>query len=167
VNLSLLYPPNVVGRLLDDVHAIADAVRILPRLERELTQRLDGLREEMAPIQELSAVREAVASLPDKLDGLREEMAPIQELSAVRVEIEAMRAVLETVSDKLEKLDALRAGIEPLDEDLHAVRESVDTLEPLMSQVNSRMEALTHRITALRSDLAPLGELAEKVPGIG
>jgi uncharacterized protein DUF2332 len=47
----------------------------------------------------------------------------------------------------------LRAGIEPLDEDMRAVRNSVDDLEPLLR--------------GLRSDLAPLGELAEKIPGIG
>jgi hypothetical protein len=43
---------------------------------------------------------------------------------------------------------------------MHAVRHSVDGLEPLLIQVNERLERL-------REDLAPLGELADKIPGIG
>ena len=47
------------------------------------------------------------------------------------------------------------------------MRDSVDTLEPLIEQVNTRLGALDQRIDTLRSDLAPLGELADKIPGIG
>jgi predicted nuclease with TOPRIM domain len=60
----------------------------------------------------------------------------------------------------ISQLEQVREGIEPLDEDMHAVRHSVDGLEPLLIQVNERLERL-------REDLAPLGELADKIPGIG
>jgi hypothetical protein len=43
----------------------------------------------------------------------------------------------------------------------------VDTLEPLMRQVNTRLGALDKRIETMRQDLSPLGELADKIPGIG
>lgn len=65
----------------------------------------------------------------------------------------ALRSGLEALDGRLQALDELCAGIEPLAEDIRAVRNSVDDLEPLLR--------------GLRSDLAPLGELAEKIPGIG
>jgi hypothetical protein len=43
---------------------------------------------------------------------------------------------------------------------MRAVRDSVDELEPLMRDVIARLDAL-------REDLGPLGELADKIPGIG
>jgi predicted nucleic acid-binding Zn-ribbon protein len=85
----------------------------------------------------------ALARVEAKLDGLREDIQPIGQLRQVR------------------------EGIEPLDEDMHAVRESVDDLEPLIREVNERLGRLDERIEALRGDLSPLGDLADKVPGIG
>ncbi len=68
---------------------------------------------------------------------------------------------IDTISGKaLVQLAEIRKGIEPLDEDMRAVRLSVDELEPLLVQVNERLERL-------HADLAPLGELADKIPGIG
>lgn len=115
----LLFPPALIKRALDDLSAIADAARSLPRMEAELL-----------------ASREAV-------EQLREEMLPIQELPAVR------------------------EGIAPLDEDMRSVRDSVDGLEPLLGEVNRHLAGLEERIETLRADLAPLGELADKLPGVG
>ena len=157
MNLSSLFPPTLVGRLLDDIGAIADAARSLPRFEREVTVRLDALQAEVTPVGEL----------PAKLDALAEIVAPIQRLADVQREIEAMRSLLEALNLQLQSLEAVRAGIEPLDEDMRSVRESVDTLEPLIADVNARLGGLDRRIDELRADLAPLGELAEKIPGIG
>ena len=149
----LLFPPTLIKRVLDDLSAIADGIRWLPRIHAELLAMRDGvdaLRAEMAPIGQLPAVREAVEPLPDGIDGLqarldalRDQMAPIAELHKVR------------------------EGIEPLDDDMRSVRESVDHLEPLIEQVNVRLASVDERIETLRGDLSPLGELADKVPGIG
>ena len=167
MNLSSLFPPTLVARLLDDIGAIADAARSLPRFEREVTTRLDALAAELGPIHEIGAVRAAVEPLPGKLDALADIVAPIQQLSDVRREIESMRSILDVMNTQLQSLEAVRAGIEPLDEDMRSVRESVDTLEPLIADVNARLGGLDRRIDELRADLAPLGELAEKIPGIG
>ena len=123
MNLSSLFPPTIIGRLLDDLGAIADAARRLPEIEHAVLQRVDAMQ------TELVAVRHG-------MDALRVEIAPIKELREVR------------------------KGIEPLDEDMRAVRHSVDELEPLMRDVIARLDAL-------REDLGPLGELADKIPGIG
>lgn len=174
MNLSALFPPTLVSRLLDDLGAIADSVRILPRLERELLGRLDALYRELAPIQQLSAVRDAVEPLSGQLDGLGAKLddlaarvEPIQQLPLVRQELQALQATVDRIAERLDAIDAIRGGIEPLDDDLRQVRDSVDTLEPLIAQVNTRLGALDRRIETLRADLAPLGELADKVPGVG
>jgi chromosome segregation ATPase len=150
MNLSALFPPTLIKRVTDDIGAVADAVRRIPEFEAQLLDRLDriqiGLAElnvNLAPIRELPKVHEAVAPLSGQLDRLETTAKPIHEISEVR------------------------RGIEPLDEDMHAVRHSVDDLEPLIREVNRRLGALDARIDDLRSDLAPLGQLAEKIPGVG
>ena len=85
----------------------------------------------------------ALTRMERQLEGLRTDIAPIRELAAVR------------------------RGIERLDEDMHAVRGSVDDLEPLIREVNERLGRLDERIETLREDLSPLGELADKLPGVG
>jgi chromosome segregation ATPase len=123
----LLFPPTLIKRALDDLGAIADAARRLPTLEEEVIQRIDRVEHEgLARID----------TLIEALQALRVEMAPIQQLTA------------------------LRKGIEPLDDDMRAVRESVDNLEPLMRELSDRLEAM-------RQDVAPLGDLADKIPGVG
>jgi prefoldin subunit 5 len=153
----LTFGPALVKRALDDLSAIADAVGRLTTLEgavvgglHRIETRLDALRDDVQPIRTIEDVNAAVQPLQaqldqlhESLDGLRTEVGPISEIRQVR------------------------AGIEPLDEDMRAVRLSVDDLEPLIRQVNERLAGLDQRIETLRGDLAPLGELAEKVPGIG
>jgi chromosome segregation ATPase len=184
-------PFTVVERALDDLSAIADAARRLTSLESgvlgalsRVEARLDGLREEMAPIRELSAVRSAVEPLRGQLDALHEEIgalrgevAPIKTIEDVHAAVEPLRGQLDALHEEIAALreeakpiaeiSRVREGIEPLDEDMHAVRHSVDDLEPLIREVNQRLEHLDGRIETLREDLSPLGELADKVPGVG
>jgi hypothetical protein len=130
----LLFPPALIKRALDDLGAIAEAARRLPRLEQEVIDRIDRVEGEM-----LTRADTIVA----ELGALRGEMAPIGELPSIS------------------------KGIEPLDDDMRAVRDSVDELEPLMREVNTRLDGLDKRLEGLREDLAPLGELADKIPGVG
>ena len=123
----LLFPPTLIKRALDDLGAIADAARRLPALEEQVITRIDRVE---------TAGLSRVDTLIEELRALRAEMAPIQQLTAVR------------------------EGIEPLDDDMRAVRDSVDDLEPLMRELVERLEAM-------RQDLAPLGDLADKIPGVG
>ena len=143
----LLFPPALVKRALDDLSALADAARRLPRLEEQV---LEGVN---------SVSADAFArgdALNDQLAALRTEMAPIRELTALRAEMAPIR-----------ELTAVREGVEPLAGDIRAVRHAVDGLEPLLEQVNTRLGAMAERIQLLREDLGPLGELADKIPGIG
>ena len=153
----LLLGPALIRHALDDLSAIADAARRLTSLEAAVLDglgriegELGGLREELAPIAELPAVRAAVEPLRRQLDSVDEGLGAIQE-------------ELRPIAD----ITAVRKGVEPLDEDMRVIRLSVDELEPLLREVNQRLERLDGRIETMRSDLAPLGELADKVPGVG
>jgi chromosome segregation ATPase len=123
----LLFPPALIKRALDDLSAIGDAARRLPTLEEQVLDRIDRVeRQALARVD----------GLTEELRALRSEIAPIREITKVR------------------------EGIDPLDDDMRAVRDSVDDLEPLIREVNAQLEQL-------RADLGPLGELADKIPGIG
>src|SRR5918995_5406817 len=108
----LTLPPKLMLRALDDLNAIAEAVRRLPGIEESveatvldvrddlkamrastepLVHRLDGLAAEMAPIGQLPALLDGLGRLETKLDGmsakldgLSEQMSPIAELPELR-----------------------------------------------------------------------------------
>ena len=123
----LLFPPTLIKRALDDLSAIADAARRLPALEEQVLDRIDRIERHTLARAD---------GLTDELRALRAEIAPIREITKVR------------------------EGIDPLDDDMRAVRDSVDDLEPLIRDVNGQLEQL-------RAEVGPLGELADKIPGIG
>jgi chromosome segregation ATPase len=109
------------------------------------------------------------------LDDLSAIAAAARRLTALEADVlgrmdRVERLVLEhlgTIEAELAHLAPMKRGIDPLDDDMRAVRESVDDLEPLLEQVNTRLGALADRIESLQTELAPLGELADKIPGVG
>ena len=108
-------------------------------------------------LDDVSAIADAARRLPAL------EEVVIGRVDRLQRELVALRADMAPIKE----LRKVREGIEPLDEDMRAVRVSVDDLEPLMVEVNTRLGGLDERIEAMRQDLSPLGELADKVPGIG
>jgi len=115
-------------------------------------------------LDDLTAIGDAARRLP-----MLEE--------AVLYRVDALLARLDGISGQLgelratvapiEQLAEVRKGIEPLDDDMRAVRESVDELEPLIERIAGQTAAVDAKLDDMRGDLAPLGELADKVPGIG
>jgi hypothetical protein len=107
----LLLPGSLVKRALDDLSAIADAARRLTSLESgvlgglsRVESQLDALRGELAPIQELSSVREAVEPLRGQLDGLHGEIA-------------ALREEAKPIAEHLDgRIETLREDLSPLGE---------------------------------------------------
>ena len=186
----LLFPPALIKRALDDLNAIGRAARRVDGIARALLSRLDGLaaqvemlREELDPLKQLSGVRThleavhtAVEPVAPRLDVLRDELRPIQEMSAVRSHLEAVRAAVEPLDEKLDQLREeiepiqqladVRAGIEPLDNDMRQVRESIDEIEPLVKEIGSLIGGLDEKLGRMSGDLAPVGQLAEKMPGV-
>jgi uncharacterized coiled-coil DUF342 family protein len=174
----LLFPPVLVKRALEDLGAIADVARRLPQIETALFTRVDGLITRVdGLIARIDAIAERIDSLGERLDGLAEEMAPIQNLAPVRAEIEAMHAAVAPLSRQMDELreevrpiqqlSDVRAGIEPLDEDMHDVRKSIDELEPVVKSIRASIGGMDAKLDDMRGDLAPVGDLAEKVPGVG
>ena len=90
-------------------------------------------------------------------------------LSAARARLDPLGAAVERFGGKLDALHSevepiqhlakVRAGIEPLDDDLRQVRESIDTIEPLVKGIGSRIDPMS-------GDLAPVGDLADKMPAV-
>ena len=116
---------------------MADAARRLSELEHEVLKRVDSMQTELQMVR--------------------------TEISAVRVGVEHLGPKLDLLRGDvapIKEIREVRKGIEPLDEDMHAVRHSVDDLEPLIRGVIERLDSL-------RAELGPLGELADKIPGIG
>jgi chromosome segregation ATPase len=121
-------------------------------------------------------MRAAVEPISDQLDTLRAEVRPIQELTAVREQLDAVRTAIEPLGDKLDTLRAdiqpiqqlaeVRAGIEPLDDDLRQVRESIESIEPLVKAIGLQIDGIDSKLAGMSGDLAPVGDLAEKMPGI-
>ena len=112
-------------------------------------------------LDDLGAIADAARRLPTLEEQVLERIDRIERLALARADtIVAELAALRTDIAPIAQIEQVREGIEPLDDDMRAVRESVDELEPLMREINERLESL-------RSDLAPLGDLADKVPGIG
>jgi predicted nucleic acid-binding Zn-ribbon protein len=121
-------------------------------------------------------VHTAVEPVAPRLDLLRDELRPIQEMSAVRSHLEAVRAAVEPLDEKLDQLREeiepiqqlvdVRAGIEPLDHDMRQVRESIEQIEPLVKEIGSDIGGIDEKLARMSGDLAPVGELAEKMPGV-
>jgi hypothetical protein len=105
-------------------------------------------------LDDLGAIADAARRLPT----LEEQV--ISRIDRVEREALARLDVIIAELAPIAQLEKVREGIEPLDEDMRAVRDSVDDLEPLMREVSERLEAM-------RQDLAPLGDLADKIPGVG
>jgi hypothetical protein len=118
-------------------------------------------------LDDLGAIADAARRLPaleeqviDRMDRIEGEM--LGRADTVVAELGALRDGMKPIGE----LVAMREGIEPLDDDMRAVRDSVDELEPLIRELNTRLGGLDRRLEALREDLAPLGELADKIPGV-
>ena len=119
-------------------------------------------------LDDLGSIADAARRLPDLEEQVLERMERVKAEMLTRADtIVAELTLLRADMKPLAELPAVRKGIEPLDDDMRAVRESVDELEPLVRQLNTRLGALDKRIETLRDDIAPLGELADKVPGVG
>jgi chromosome segregation ATPase len=105
-------------------------------------------------LDDLGAIADAARRLP----ALEEQV--IARIDRVEREALARLDLIVAELAPIAQLERVREGIDPLDEDMRAVRDSVDELEPLLRD-------LTERLESMRQDLAPLGELADKIPGVG
>ena len=180
---ALLAPPALVKRALDDVHDIAQFVRRVAGLEDEVRARIDAVERDVrvlnaqlgatvAAVEPLSA---QIAHMELQLDGLMREMLPIQLLPAVRDavaplsgQIRHMERQLDGLAEEMAPighLDAIRGGIEPLEKSMIAVRESVDELEPMVEDLDKKIQLIEPRLAEMQDSVEPIGDLAERVPG--
>jgi hypothetical protein len=121
--------PALIRRALADLGAIGHAARQVEGIRVGVIGRLDTVNVQ--------------------LDRLRDDVAPLRQLGAVR-----------------EQLANVRAGIEPLDEDMRHVREAIEAIEPFVSGLDSAVQRIDGKLASMGSDLTPVADLAEKMPGV-
>jgi chromosome segregation ATPase len=146
---ALLVPPALVKRAFDDLHDIAQFVRRVAGLEQEIRVRVDAVERDVrllngqlgAAVAAVEPLSDQIAHMEQQLDELAEEMAPIGHL------------------------DAIRNGIEPLERSMIAVRESVDELEPMIEDLDKKIQLIEPRLAEMQDSVEPIGDLAERVPG--
>src|SRR3954468_13378670 len=154
MNLSSLFPPNIVARILDDLGAIAEAARRLPELESEVLRRVDAMQ------RELVATRAAVEPLSQQMQALEDRLGPIEELPAVRAGVEGLQDQMAPIQE----LPAVRAGVEGLQDqmgpiqELPAVRAGVEGLRDQMGPIEE-LPAVRAGVEGLQGQMGPIQEL--------
>ncbi len=146
---ALLVPPALVKRAFEDLHEIAQIARRVAGLEDEFRLRLADVEHDAklltaqlaATVTAVEPLSAQLAALELRLDAVVGELAPIRHL------------------------DAIRAGIEPLEKSMIAVRESVDELEPMIEDLDKRIQLIEPRLAEMQESVEPIGDLAERVPG--
>ena len=146
---ALLVPPALLKRALDDLNDIAHIARRIAGMEDEVRARLAGVEADVrllnaqlaATVAAVEPLSGQIAHMERQLDGLAEEMAPIRHL------------------------DAIRGGIEPLEKSMIAVRESVDELEPMVEDLDKKIQLIEPRLAEMQDSVEPIGDLAERIPG--
>ena len=180
---ALLVPPALVKRALDDLHDIAQVARRLAGLEGDVRDRIDQVERDVrllnaqlgatvAAVEPLSA---QIAHMELQLDGLMREMLPIQELPLVREAVQPLSGQIGHMEGQLDglaeemapigQLGAIRKGIEPLEHSMIAVRDSVDELEPMIQDLDKKIQLIEPRLEEMQESVEPIGDLAERIPG--
>jgi chromosome segregation ATPase len=149
-----------------DLHALAQTAGELPRVEAELTRRMDDAEQTLeraivgvealvaamplivAGVDELRAARKAAQALADSLPLLGRAADAGERLAAGLDEVRDSRAVLETATGQIERLIATAERTQAtLERASHNVELALERAEPL--------QGLTER----------LGRLSERLPG--
>ena len=139
----LTAPPALVRRAFEDLHDIARLARHYARVEDEILARVGAAEADLAAIR-----------------------AAVQPLSGQIGHMEAQLAALQDEVEPIQHLAPMRAGIEPLAQNMIEVRESVDELEPMISALDKRVAEIEPDLEEVREAVEPVGDLAEKIPGI-
>ena len=75
--------------------------------------------------------------------------------------VEALSAELAPMSN----LEPIRRGIEPLEQSMISVRDSVDELEPMIAEWHRKIREIDPKLDQMQESIEPIGDLAEKFPG--
>ena len=191
----LLLPPRLVLRALEDLHALGDAARRAPRLERELDGRFDALEGRLGDLleaihllrPELVSQRETVEALRPELVGQRETTQDrlVPGIRGLQKGIRGLRDELGDgvggLRDDLQGLNGeLGSGVAGLRADMQGVHEELhggigvlrQALERVRAELGEGVEGLRSELRELRSIVEPLegpaeriGRLSDRLPG--
>jgi len=130
---ALLVPPALVKRALDDVHDIAQLARRFAAIEADVLADLRSVRAAVEPLaSQLSHVQRQLADLAD-------EVAPIQEISAIRRGIEPLERSMVAVRESVDELEPMIADLDRsvrvIDPKLEEMQESIEPVGDLAERI--------------------------------
>jgi len=157
----LLFPPRLVFRAFDDLHAIAEAARRLPEVERGLAERIEDLDERM---DELLDTARPLADAAHGASGLEQALR--------RINADQVTADLSSVaraSGRLPDLERSLDSVRHVEESLAAVLGIAQRLEerlPAIEQVLDSIDLLGEAAATLAAGAEPLRGAAERLGAI-
>ena len=130
---ALLVPPALLKRALDDVHDIAQLARRFAATEADVLADLRAVRTAVEPLAaQLSHMQQQLADLA-------EELAPIQEISAIRRGIDPLEKSMVAVRESVDELEPMLADldrrVQVIDPKLDQMRESIEPVGDLAERV--------------------------------
>jgi len=172
-------PPKLLLQALEDIGAIADVARRVPELEARLEGIVEQVSDDLGAMRGgLERLDARMGAMGAKLDGLREEMEPIQEMRPMREAVEPLDGRMQGMSEKLDELieemkpiqemPAVRSAIEPLGDRLGGSIENlthhVDDIEPMFREVVEAITQLVPKIEEVRAAVGPFGDVIDNLP---
>jgi hypothetical protein len=95
-----------------------------------------------------------------------DDLHDIAQLARSYTEIED--EIRELVAGIEQQIAGMRTGVDALLAEvtlLRAVLESVDELEPMISDLDAKIRRIEPKLDAMHESVEPIGDLAEKIPG--
>jgi methyl-accepting chemotaxis protein len=148
-----------VRQMRDDLHRLADAAEDLPRIEAELTARIDDAEDTVQ--RGVAGVEALVAALPQIEGG-------VEELRAARTAAEAIVAGVPTIERGVDDLTRAADAAEKLVGGIDEIRESREVLleaRGTLERASATIEEALHRIEPLQGLTERVGRLADRLPG--
>jgi len=152
LGIPFLIDPRLVPRLLDDIHAIAEAARLLPTVEARLTERIASAESRLDDVIAAAAPLKGLGGRADGvLDGIdRVDVRAVELLAAV----DRLDSVEARVAELVRLAEELRAGLPTLDDALGSIK-----------QLNAAARTLAAAVEPLQGTAERLGRIADRLPG--
>lgn len=163
---SLLFPPRLVLRAFDDLHALAEAARRLPDVERGLSERIEDLDERMdelldaaAPIAEAARGASGVEKALRRID-VDQVSADLSSVARATGRLPDLERSLDSVRHVEESLAAVLGIAQRLEERLPAIEQVLDSID----QLGEAAATLAAGAEPLRGAAERLGAIADRLP---
>lgn len=138
VDRVLLAPWRAASRAVQDLDALAEAVRELPRIERRLSGQLSSL------LTRIGEIAMHVEAIPEPLATIARELPPVgSDVGALRSDLDRVTVLVEGVRGDV-------AGVDPR---IAAVERLIERLSTQIAGVHADLHTLAGTVTAAAEQL--------------